>query len=166
MFTWIWFFPNIWMDWQNGRKLEMYDMKFFATIKLVCLFVWGLSSPSRMFHSYGGIAITGEGLQILTYARHSWPLSSEGSLACHALLWHGHPFIMVVSEDPTHTHTSSWAFSTGSVTTCFYELGLAQLRFEHLNFRLRGQHSNPLRHSRIYNKVKHHRNWFSQITYQ
>ena len=27
--------------------------------------------------------MTGEGLQILTYARHLWPLSSEGSLACH-----------------------------------------------------------------------------------
>ena len=27
--------------------------------------------------------ITGEGLQILTYTRHSWPLSSEGSLTCH-----------------------------------------------------------------------------------
>ena len=27
--------------------------------------------------------MTGEGLQILTYARHLWPLSSDGSLACH-----------------------------------------------------------------------------------
>ena len=27
--------------------------------------------------------MTGEGLQILTYARHSWPLSSEGSFACY-----------------------------------------------------------------------------------
>ena len=30
--------------------------------------------------------ITGEGLHILTYARHSLPLSSEGSLACHTYL--------------------------------------------------------------------------------
>ena len=27
--------------------------------------------------------MTGDGLQILTYARYFWPLSSEGSLACH-----------------------------------------------------------------------------------
>ena len=27
--------------------------------------------------------IAGEGLQILTYTRHSWPLVSEGSLTCH-----------------------------------------------------------------------------------
>ena len=36
----------------------------------------------RIFHAYGDATITGEGLKILTYARHSWPLS-EGSLACH-----------------------------------------------------------------------------------
>ena len=49
----------------------------------VCLFVWSLSSHSRIFHSYGDVTIACEGLQILTYARHSWPLSSEGSLTCH-----------------------------------------------------------------------------------
>ena len=31
------------------------------------LLVWGLSSHSRIFHSYGDVTITGEGLQILTY---------------------------------------------------------------------------------------------------
>ena len=72
----------------------------------VCLFVWGLSSHSRIFHSYGDIttmaaAITGEGLQILTnYARHLWPLSSEGSLACHIYCDTGHPFIMVIVRGP------------------------------------------------------------------
>ena len=30
-----------------------------------------------------GVTIAGEGLQILTYARYSWSLSSEGSLTCH-----------------------------------------------------------------------------------
>ena len=48
---------------------------------------WGLSSHSRIFHSYDDVTITGEGLQILTYARHSWPLSSEGSLAS---VYNGH----------------------------------------------------------------------------
>ena len=27
---------------------------------VVCLFVWGLSSQSRLFHSYGDVTITGE----------------------------------------------------------------------------------------------------------
>ena len=40
--------------------------------------------PTReLFTSYGDVTIAGEGVQILTYARHSWLLSSYGSLACH-----------------------------------------------------------------------------------
>ena len=46
--------------------------------------VWGLSSHWRIFHSYGDVIITGEGLQILTYTPHSWPKTSNGSLACHS----------------------------------------------------------------------------------
>ena len=60
----------------------------------------GGSSHSRKFHSYGEITIAGEGLQILTGAKHSWPLSSEGSLACHTYCDTGRPFIMVISKDP------------------------------------------------------------------
>ena len=37
----------------------------------ICLYVLGLSSLSRILHSYGDVNITGEGPQILTYARHS-----------------------------------------------------------------------------------------------
>ena len=44
--------------------------------------------------------ITDEGLQILIYTWHSWPLSSEGSLVCLIYCDMGHPFIMVISEDP------------------------------------------------------------------
>ena len=66
---------------------------------IVCLF-GVFSSNSIIFHSFGDIIIAGEGLQILTYARHSWPLISEGSLACHNFCDTGHPLIMVISEDP------------------------------------------------------------------
>ena len=61
------------------------------------------SSHSRIVHSYGDVTITGDGLQILTYARHS-RLSSEGSWACHTNCDTGHPFIMVIAEDPWHSH--------------------------------------------------------------
>ena len=57
---------------------------WISSMMVVC----GFKFHSRMFHSYGEVTITCEGLQILTYTRHSWPLSSEGSLACH-ILWHG-----------------------------------------------------------------------------
>ena len=43
-----------------------------ATTLNVCLF-------GEFFHSYADVTIAGEGLQILTYARDSWPWSSEGS---------------------------------------------------------------------------------------
>ena len=57
-----------------------------------------------LFQSYGDVTIASEGPQILTYARHSWPLSSEGSLTCHTYCDTGLPFIMVISEDPLHSH--------------------------------------------------------------
>ena len=52
-------------------------------IVFVCLFIClEIYRPTEEFFTYGDVTMTGEGLQILTYARHSWPLSSEGSLAC------------------------------------------------------------------------------------
>ena len=60
----------------------------------------GFSSHSGICHSYRDVTITGDGLKILTNARHSWPLSIEGSVACHTYCNTGHPFIMLISEDP------------------------------------------------------------------
>ena len=42
-------------------------------------------------------------VKILTYTRHSWPLSSE-SLTCHTYCDTVLLFIMVISEDPWHSH--------------------------------------------------------------
>ena len=113
----------------------------YVYVTIICLFVWRFSSHSRIFHSYGDVTMTGEGLQILTYAWHVWSLSREGSLACHTYCYMGHPFIMVIFEDPWHTYC--WAFSCGAVSTCFYDLGLTRLGFEHQTFCLRDQRSNP-----------------------
>ena len=71
-----------------------YEMYF------VCLFIWAFSSHSRIFHSYGDVTITGEGLQIVTFTRHKWSFSSEGSLACYTFCDTGHPFIIVIIENP------------------------------------------------------------------
>ena len=59
-------------------------------------FFFGVYRPTREFFTH----METSPLQILTYARHSWPLSSEGSSACHTDWDTGHPFIMVISEDP------------------------------------------------------------------
>ena len=79
----------------------------------VCLFVCGFKSHTRIIYSYGDATTTSEGLQILTYARHSWQLSSYGSLACHTHCDTGHPFIMIISEYPWHPHLmpSVWQWS-------------------------------------------------------
>ena len=43
---------------------------------MVSLFVWGFSSHSRFFHSYGDVTITGGG-QIFPYAWHIGPMNTE-----------------------------------------------------------------------------------------
>ena len=60
-----------------------------------------LSSTREFFTHIETSTITGEGLQILINDRHLWPLSSEGSLACHTYCDTGHPFIMVLRGSVT-----------------------------------------------------------------
>ena len=37
------------------------------------------------------VTIAGRGVPVLTFARQSWPLNSEGSLACHTTVKRGIP---------------------------------------------------------------------------
>ena len=64
----------------------MFDPRLLCLL-CVCGCVWFF--VPRICHSYEDVTFAGEGLQILTYSRHSWPLSHERSLACHGSLWHG-----------------------------------------------------------------------------
>ena len=86
-----------------SKSREMLDAvittnnSFLCFYILVSLFVWGFSSHLRIFHTYGDV-IAAEGLQILTYARQLWPLSSEGSQACHTYCDMGQRVIIVISE--------------------------------------------------------------------
>ena len=77
--------------------------------------IWLLSSHSRTFHSYGDITIT-SAAKFNLYARQSWSLRSESSLACHTYCDAGHPFMMVISEDPWHSRLLPSVWS-GAVTT-------------------------------------------------
>ena len=106
-----------------------------------------------MFHSYGNFIITGKGLCTLTYARHSWSLSIEDSLECHTYSDMGHPFIMVIFEDPWHCR----AFSKVADTTCFRDLALSRgLGFEHPNSRSKGRRlrRDHINVTMLYNNVK------------
>ena len=91
---------------------------FCVMFFVVCLFVWGFSSHSVIFNPYGDVTNTGEGLQILTIARHSWSFRSAGSLACHTYRDMGHSFMMVSSED-RDTHTCCRAFNSGDALPVF-----------------------------------------------
>ena len=76
---------------------------------------------SRNFHSYGDVTITGEVLQILTYARHFRPSSSEGSLACPtycdtgASVYNGHLWGPV---RPRNINLQCWKYSSFVVSIC------------------------------------------------
>ena len=50
----------------------------------------------------------------MTFARHSWPLSNEVYLTCHTHCDTVPQFIMVISEDPWHSHLlpSVWQWSS------------------------------------------------------
>ena len=83
------------------NKPNLFLMQDKLVWLFACLFVFrGFSSHSRIYQSFGDVTIAGGGLQNLTHTRHSCPLSSEGSLACHAYCDREHPFIMVISENP------------------------------------------------------------------
>ena len=81
----------------------------------VCLFVCDFT---RIFYTYGDVTITGVGLQILTDAWHSLPLSCEAPLACHTYCDTG---IRLYWSFPRtrDTHTYCRSISNGAVTTVF-----------------------------------------------
>ena len=65
------------------------------------------------------------------------PFEHWGFVSVQRLLWHGasayNGFLLRIRDN----HTYCQAFRSGAVTTCFYELGLSRLGFEHPTFLLR-----------------------------
>ena len=102
-----------------------------------CLF-WGLSSHSRIVLSYEDVTTAGKVLQILTYARHSWSLSSEGSLACHNYCDMGRHFLGPVTLTQWNGHYLFLRLR--SVVAGIWKPNQQSLRV---------QRSNPLRHRRV-----------------
>ena len=67
-----------------------------AAMCFLYMFVWGFSSHSRIFHSYGDITLPVKGYKNFTY---TWPVSNEGSFEYHTYCGKGHSFIMVISGE-------------------------------------------------------------------
>ena len=64
----------------------------------VCLF--GVFRPNRKFFTH----LETSPLPVKGYKFWPWPLISEGSLACHTYCDTRRPLIIVISEDPFHSH--------------------------------------------------------------
>ena len=62
----------------------------FAWVFVCLLGIYSLIRKN--FNSYGDVTITGKGLQILTYTRHSWHLNTY----CDT----GHLLIIFISKEP------------------------------------------------------------------
>ena len=75
----------------SDKVIHLYQIGLISNRLFVCGGFCGFSYNLRIFHSYGDITITGEKLQILTYARHLWQLNSKGSLVCHTYCNTRHP---------------------------------------------------------------------------
>ena len=73
--------------------------------------------------SFRDVTNTDEELHILTYTRHSWPLSSKTFLADKSIVTRS----IRPSPRTRVTHPCCLALSSGAVTTHFYDLGLLRL---------------------------------------
>ena len=104
------------------------NLWYFFVNLMIFWFVsfFGGFAHSRIFHSFGEITITGE---FFTYTRHTWPLSSEDFLTCifnlPDLLWHGPTLYNGHLRAPVTLTPCSQVFGSGTVTTCFNDLGLS-----------------------------------------
>ena len=114
---------------------------------------WGFRPTQTFFTHMETSPLPVEGCKFLTYPRHSWPLSREGSSACHTFCDTGHPQKWL-SPRTCDTHTYCRAFFSRAVNTCFNDLGLSRLEFEPHTFRLRDECSNQMRHRRGYTASK------------
>jgi hypothetical protein len=70
------------------------------------MIIYGFTSRSRIFHSYGDVTITGEGLQNLGLCSVLRAFEQGGIFIVPHLLWHGALVFPVSSEGPPHSVAS------------------------------------------------------------
>lgn len=92
------------LDYLN--RIESGGGKFIFISHSLLLFVC-LSNSRFFFYLYGEAHITDKGLHILTCTRQLWPLKNVGYLACHTYNDTGHPFKVIIFENPRHWHLFS-----------------------------------------------------------
>ena len=91
----------VWWVMTSERFIAIGSSQHRTVASSLSLYLFGVLRPTR--ECYGDVIITGKGFQILICTRHLWPLRSER--VCHTYYSDtGHPFIMVISEDPWHSN--------------------------------------------------------------
>ena len=105
------------------------------------------SRPTREFFTHMETSpVPVKGWKFFTCARHSWPLSKlYGSFKRVSPTVTRGICLQWSSPRTSDTHNYCRVFGSGAITTCFYDSDLLRLGFEHPTFRLKGEHSRPLR---------------------
>ena len=123
----------------SGASKDNKECFVFCFVLFFVFFLLGGFHTREFFHS----------LPLKSCARHSWQLSIEGSLACHTnCVYNGH------LRGPVTLSPVDKRLSSGAVTTCFCDLGLSRLEFEHSTFRMQGKRSYRVRHRRGFKGCK------------
>ena len=110
--------------------------------------LWVTSSKlehSIIFHSYGDVTITGEGVNFGPCPAAMTP-GQWGFFSVTHLPWHGESVYNDHIRAPMTLAAIREGFGSGAFTTCFNDWGLSRLGFELPTYRLHGECSNPLRH--------------------
>ena len=135
------------------------------TFKFVILFVCGFSSHSRTVYSFGNVIITDKVLQILTYARHSWPLRIERFFSVPNL-WNVASVYNVNFPKTLDEHTCcKWQWNCHFIFFC--DVGLSRLGIQHQNFRIQGNGLNLLSrsHGFCHENISAIMNWVEKHAY-
>ena len=111
----------------------------------VCLFVWSFSSHSKIFHSFGDVAIVGEALQILTPAGHLLSFEQWRFFSVSYLWWHGPSVCNGHLRGPVTLTPNAESLTLHVLTT-----GLSWQGFDHPTLRIRVERTNRLRHCRCF----------------
>ena len=119
------FYKNCYLKFFSWFSLRHILCLYTYTCTTCNLWIWG-SDSFYLFVALGKfsliwkVTITYQGLQILTYTPHPWPLSSEDSLV-YPTSCDGIPVYMVIFQGLV---TLALTFSNGAVNTYFNDLSL------------------------------------------
>ena len=126
---------------------------FLSSLSICCcfckIFIF-FSSNKRIFHSFGDVTITCEGLYSALMA-----IKQRGFFSMPHLLWHRASF----NEGCLG---GSVPCTRDAVTTCYTDLGLLQLGLEHPTFCMRHERFNWLPHHGFFHLLKNNYSNFKQ----